>query len=395
MNYTYSGAIEEIALGVKSKVMVPGAGLEGYEAIWQNANKFKLGLFAFNCSCGPIATTAPEQWTADWDQVQLASRMADEIGLEFLLPVARWKGYGGATDRQGTSFETMTWASATLASTKEIVCFATVHTALISPVFAAKQLATADQVGHGRLGLNVVSGWNYDEFDMFGVPLMEHDSRYVHTEEWLDVAKRIWAEQEPFDFKGQFFDLKGVIGKPKLYRRDRPLLMSAGSSGAGRSFATRNADCLFMAIYDMKTLQGEISALRASAPGKDFGVYASGHMVCRETEKEAREYHHYITHEHGDWEAAEIAIGRRMREGAQQSQTKEQLQQLKERFVSGGGTFPMIGSYDQVAQRYKQLSDAGLTGMAVGLVNYVRELPYVQELLPRMARLGLRVPAPA
>ena len=28
-----------------------------------NANRFKLGLFALNCSCGSIATTAPEQWT--------------------------------------------------------------------------------------------------------------------------------------------------------------------------------------------------------------------------------------------------------------------------------------------------------------------------------------------
>ncbi len=48
VNYTYSGAIEEIALGVKSKVMVPGAGIEGYEGIWQNANKFNYSYLPYN-----------------------------------------------------------------------------------------------------------------------------------------------------------------------------------------------------------------------------------------------------------------------------------------------------------------------------------------------------------
>ena len=68
-----------------------------------NSNRFKLGLFAMNCSCGSIATTAPEQWKATWDENLDAAKLADAAGLEFLLPVARWHGYGGATDRQGTS----------------------------------------------------------------------------------------------------------------------------------------------------------------------------------------------------------------------------------------------------------------------------------------------------
>jgi FMNH2-dependent dimethyl sulfone monooxygenase len=53
------------------------------------------------------------------------------------LPFARWLGYGGVTDRQGTSFETLSWALALLAAKKEIVSLATVHVPLLSPVFAA------------------------------------------------------------------------------------------------------------------------------------------------------------------------------------------------------------------------------------------------------------------
>ena len=37
------------------------------------------------------------------------------------------------------------------------------------------------------------------------------------------------------------------------------------------------------------------------------------------------------------------------------------------------------------------MSDAGLDDMAVGLVNYLDDLPFVRdEILPCMARLGLR-----
>ncbi len=63
--------------------------------------------------------------------------------------------------------------------------------------------------------------------------------------------------------------------------------------------------------------------------------------------------------------------------------------------MAGIGSFPLVGSYDDVAATLKQLSDAGLDGMAVGLVNYIDEFPAVRdELLPRLERLGLRARHP-
>jgi FMNH2-dependent dimethyl sulfone monooxygenase len=355
----------------------------------QNGNRFKLGLFGMNCS-GSVATTAPERWNAGWPDNREAARLADAAGIEFLLPIARWLGYGGLTDRQGTSFETLSWASALLATTKEIVTFATVHVPLVNPVFAAKSSVTADHVGRGRFGLNVVSGWNVDEFEMFGTRLLDHDDRYGYTEEWVSVVKRIWSETTPFDHSGKHFNLKNVGGKPKPWGGTRPLLMSAGSSPAGRAFACRHADCLFMVISDEAKLADEIVALRA---GKEkLGVFASGHLMCRATAKETREYYHYLVHENGDWEAAETAIRKRLA-GDGRSLPQDRLHAMMERFISGGGTFPVIGSYDGVAATLKRLSDAGLDGMALASVNYVQEMPIIRdELLPRLERLGLREP---
>ena len=112
---------------------------------------------------------APERWSASWEDNLRMAILADDAGLDFLLPIGRWKGYGGETDYQGSSFETITWASGLLAQTRRITVFGTVHVPLFHPVLAAKQMVTADHIGHGRFGLNVVSGWNPIEFGMMGV----------------------------------------------------------------------------------------------------------------------------------------------------------------------------------------------------------------------------------
>ena len=152
-------------------------------------NKFKLGLFSANCSGGMASTKVPERWVASWDNNRALAVMADEAGLDFLLPVARWRGYGGATDFQGASLETIIWATGMLAATRRIGVFATVHTAFFHPVVAAKQFATADQIGAGRFGINVVFGWNKQEYDMFGVALPDDNAdRYAYGEEWFDIV---------------------------------------------------------------------------------------------------------------------------------------------------------------------------------------------------------------
>ncbi|MPZ56606.1 MAG: LLM class flavin-dependent oxidoreductase [Rhizobiales bacterium] len=353
-----------------------------------NANRFKVGLFATNCSGGLSLNKAPERWDASWDNNLAAARLAEDAGLEFLLPIARWHGYRGEMDSHGTSLETLTWATGLLAATTNISVFGTVHVPLVNPVFAAKQAVTADHVGHGRFGLNVVSGWNADEFEMFGATLLEHDERYVYTEEWLTIVKRLWGEPAPFDFQGKYFKLKRVYSRPQPFSGERPLLMSAGSSKAGSAFAARHADCLFMVILDLDNLAEHIRTVRAAAVPRSIGVYASGHIVCRATQKEAEDYYDWLVHEMGDWEAVEQMIKVRQN---QQSIPPELHRQMKERLISGIGTFPIIGSPDRVAEKLKRMSDSGLDGMAVGLINYVNEIPFIRdELLPRMARLGLR-----
>ncbi len=115
-------------------------------------NKLSLGLFGANCSGGLAVTTVPERWDASWENNQKLACMADEAGIDFMLPLGRWKGYGGVTDHNGSNFETLTWASGILASTRNIMVFGTVHVSLFNPVVAAKQMVTVDHIGRGRFG---------------------------------------------------------------------------------------------------------------------------------------------------------------------------------------------------------------------------------------------------
>ncbi len=204
------------------------------------ANRLQIGLFGANCSSGRAVTQVPERWSGNWrDNLKLA-RMADAAGIDFLLPIGRWKGYGGDTDYQGATLETFTWACGLLASTRRITVFGTVHAPLFSPVIAAKEMVTADHIGDGRFGLNIVVGWNEGEFEMFGVKQRDHEQRYEYAQEWIDVIKMIWSEKEDFDFHGTYLDMKGIRGKPKPYGGTRPVIMNAGASPTGQAFAIRN-----------------------------------------------------------------------------------------------------------------------------------------------------------
>ncbi len=134
-----------------------------------DGNAFKLGLFGSNCSGGLAFTTLPERWDASWDNNLRLAQLAEASGIECLVPVARWKGFGGVTNVNATALETITWACGLLAHTQHMTVFGTVHVPMIHPIVAAKQIATSDHIGRGRFGVNIVCGWNQDEFEMFGI----------------------------------------------------------------------------------------------------------------------------------------------------------------------------------------------------------------------------------
>ena len=240
-----------------------------------NGHRLRLGLFGANCSSGRTYASLPERWDASWENNLRLAQMADETGIECMVPIARWRGYGGASNPNGSSFESIAWACGLLAATRRLRVFCTVHVPLHHPLVAAKQMATGDHIGRGRLGVNIVCGWNEDEFQMFGVTKKEHDARYAQGEEWWSIVKRIWAGEDRFDYEGAYYQLHAVEGAPRPFGDADPPMMNAGSSEAGRWFAIRHSDLHFDAVETPEASTPRIAESKrlAHERGRDIQVW--------------------------------------------------------------------------------------------------------------------------
>jgi FMNH2-dependent dimethyl sulfone monooxygenase len=359
-------------------------------------NPFKIGLFGLNLSSGRSATKVPERWSGSWDDNLRAAQLADDAGMDFHLPVARWKGYGGATNFEGAGFESTAWACGLLAATKRITIFSTIHAPLVHPVLAAKQFVTADQISHGRFGVNIVCGWNSDEFGMFGVQQRDHEERYEFGAEWINAIYRMWSEAAPFDFDGKYFHLKNVEAEPKPFGGTRPIVMNAGSSGTGQAFATQHADMLFRNWRSLEFNAKDNAATMATAAelGREVGTYTSGYVICRPTRQEALDYEHYIADENADWEAIDHLLELSLAgNSAFAALGPVEYAAMRRRFAAGHGGCPIVGSPDDVAAGLADLHKAGFAGFAFSHVNYNDEFPFFRdEVLPRLERIGLRNP---
>ncbi|QKG23989.1 LLM class flavin-dependent oxidoreductase [Actinomadura verrucosospora] len=357
---------------------------------------FQLGLFSPNTESGLAITTVPERWRATWDNNLRLARLADETGIDFLLPVARWTDWGPGTDFHHSVLDPLVWASGLLATTTRLRVFTTVHTAFHHPVVAAKQLATADHLSRGRVGLNIVAGWHAPEYEMFGLTLPDdHDTRYAYAQEWWDVVRRIWSSSEPFDHDGHYFHLRRVVGSPKPYNGRSLPVINAGSSRQGRSFAARNADRAFTVVAGPEDGAEIVAAIRAEAAshGRDVGVFTLGHVVCRPTRTEAEDQLHYYADEHADWPAVDEVM--RLQGLHAQSFTPEMLQVHRDRFAAGHGSCPLVGDPDDVADGIAGFARAGFDGIALSFLDYAEELGFfAAEVMPRLRARGV-LPMPA
>ncbi len=370
---------------------------------FQSRNRLKLGIFGSNLSSGKNATLIPERWDATWDNNQRLAEMSDAFGLEFFLPIGRWRGFGGITGYQETGFETLTWATGLLVATKRIVVFATIHAPLFHPVVAAKQMVTADQAGHGRFALNIVCGHNEDEFAMFGIPCFDNADRYEHGQEWITIVKRLWTEPEDFDFDGRFFQLKSVRSKPKPFGGTMPVILNAARSDAGQAFAVKNADAFFTSAksseFDEKTgivtpdidaVSGNLRRVRekAAAIGREIGVFCNVNVICRPTQQEAIDYYRYVLEENADWDAVDgqIQAGGTAKDLASPAYMKKRTTAIRQ--------YPLIGNPDRVAELLINLSRSGFDGVGLTFVNYLDDLPYFNaEIIARLEHAGLRIAA--
>jgi len=206
------------------------------------------------------------------------------------------------------------------AATRHLAFAATFSTTYEPPFAFARRASTLDHLTKGRFGWNIVTSYLPNAARNFGLPReVEHDLRYEIAEEYLDVLYKLWegswdddavvrdaanrvytdpAKVRPIDHVGTHFAVAGPhLTQPSIQRT--PVLFQAGGSPAGKAFAARHAEAVFVGGRDLASYRENVADLRrlAVAGGRaadDIKAFAGAVVIVgkdREAaERKAEEY---------------------------------------------------------------------------------------------------------
>jgi FMN-dependent oxidoreductase (nitrilotriacetate monooxygenase family) len=162
-------------------------------------------------------------------------------------------------------FEPLTLLAALAGVTTHIGLAATLSTTYSEPYTVARQFASIDHLSNGRAGWNIVTSPLEGSALNYSKPAHpEHDLRYRMAQEFIEVTTGLWDSWEDDAFirdkasgvffdpakmhrlhhRGEFYSVQGPLNIARS-RQGRPVLIQAGSSEAGKTFAARVADAIF------------------------------------------------------------------------------------------------------------------------------------------------------
>ena len=188
-----------------------------------------------------------------------------------------------------------------------------------------------------------------------------------------------------FDWNGRFFRLRRLETNPVSIQRPRPLVMSAGFSPEGRDFAAQAADALFTTMTGTRSGTGHACergrSMRVST-SRQLPVYAMGHVVVPADARRSGGVLRTTSRRSLPTRRAKptTAAGGarrpdRPRPGA--ASVREPLHAHDRQVVLRrlSGTYPFVGTPDDVASEMARMSAAGLAGTSVAFLDYLKEIP--------------------
>lgn len=176
-------------------------------------------------------------------------------------------------------------------ATERIGLIATASTTYNDPYNLARRFASIDHVSDGRAGWNVVTTANAGAAQNFGLDDQPaHQERYARADEFLDVTGKLWdswdddapirdkaagvwgdqSKIRTIDHIGRHFRVRGPLNLPRS-PQGHPLIVQAGSSEDGKSFAARHAEAVFTAqqtLADARAFYADLKQ-RAADVGRD------------------------------------------------------------------------------------------------------------------------------
>jgi probable F420-dependent oxidoreductase len=93
-----------------------------------------------------------------------------------------------------------------------------------NPVVLSKRITALDILSDGRAITGLGIGWSKDEFEVSGIP---YKNRGTRADEYLQVLKKIWAD-DVVEFKGQFYNIPSSKIGPKPLQKPHPPVLLGG-----------------------------------------------------------------------------------------------------------------------------------------------------------------------
>ncbi|AUI50831.1 dimethylsulfone monooxygenase SfnG [Arthrobacter crystallopoietes] len=356
----------------------------------------KFAYWVPNVSGGLVVSTIEQRTSWDFDYNKKLARIAENSGFEYALTQTRYAAsYGADKQHEATSF-----SLALLGATEKLKVISAVHPGMWHPGVLAKFIITADHISGGRAAVNVVSGWLKDEFVNFGLEWLEHDERYVRTEEFIRVLRGLWTEQE-YSQSGKYYNINNFTLNPApldVPGRAHPEIFFGGNSTAAQAAAGRTADWYFSNGKDLAGFEDNISGVTAAAAAvgrtPKFGL--NGFVIARDTEAEAKDtLREIVAKAHRPavegFRAAVQEAGASTKDGKGMwaDSSYEDLVQYNDGFKTG-----LIGTPEQIAQRIVDFKKIGVNLMLTCYLHFQEEveafgrnvLPIVRELEADLAR---------
>ena len=177
---------------------------------------------------------------------------ADRVGFDIILFAER---------HLGPDLTTWVVAGAIGSRLKQIRSMVAVHPGLWHPTLIAKLAVTLDRLCKGGVAINVVTGANEAEFQMFGgTAMLKDNDRYVRATEFIQVLKGMWT-QPVFNFEGKFYQVHNAELRLAPRNPEPPEIFTAARSDGGRDMIARVGDWWFLDYP--KTVQSIDEMLRS------------------------------------------------------------------------------------------------------------------------------------
>ncbi len=349
----------------------------------------KFAYWVPNVSGGLVTSNVEQRTDWSFDYNKRLALTAEAAGFDYALAQARFFASYGA-DKQ---LEAVTTATALAAVTERLNIIAAVHPGLWHPAVIANVIATANYISNGRVSLNVVSGWFKDEYVGFGAEWLEHDERYVRSEEFIRILKGMWTE-ERFSFAGKYYNITDVPMEPKPFQKPHPTIFQGGNSIAAREMAARVTDVLFLNGGTVEQIGAIVQDVkqRAARYGREDQIRfaMNAFVISRDSEEEA----HHVLREivrQANVEAVK-GFGEAVKEAGQASPEGEGMwsnSNFEDLVQYNDGFKPrLIGTPEQIARRIQEYEAVGIDILLTGYLHFIEEVerfgwqiqPLVREL---------------